>query len=59
MTWVLHLGQEDPMKEGVATHTSILAQGIPWTLEPGQLQSIGSNNHMKFRYENSFLNDCW
>ena len=42
VTWVLHLGQEDPMKEGVATHTSILAQGIPWTLEPGQLQSIGS-----------------
>ena len=35
------LGQKDPMKEGLATHFSILAWKIPWTEEPGGLQSIG------------------
>ena len=33
---------EDPLKEGMATHSSILAWGIPWTEEPGGLQSTGS-----------------
>ena len=56
---VLSLGWEDPLKEGMATHSSILALRVPWTEEPGQLQSTGSNNHMKFQYENSFLNDHW
>jgi len=41
-TWVCFLGQEDPLKKGVATHSSILAQKIPWTEEPGRLQSMGS-----------------
>ena len=36
------LGQEDPLEEGMATHASILAWRIPWTEEPGRLQSIGS-----------------
>ena len=36
------LGQEDPLEEGMATHSSILAWEIPWTEEPGGLQSIGS-----------------
>ena len=36
------LGQEDPLEEGTATHSSILAWRIPWTEEPGGLQSIGS-----------------
>ena len=36
------LGQEDPLEEGMATHSSILAWKIPWTKEPGGLQSIGS-----------------
>ena len=40
-TQVLSLGQEDPLKEGMATHSSILAWRIPWTEEPGELQSIG------------------
>jgi len=40
-TWVLSLGQGDPLKKGMATHFSILAWEIPWTEEPGQLQSIG------------------
>ena len=36
------LGQEDPLEEGMATHSSILAWRIPWTEEAGGLQSIGS-----------------
>ena len=35
------LGQEAPLEEGTATHTSILAWGIPWTEEPDRLQSMG------------------
>ena len=38
----LTLGREDPLEEGMATHTSILAWRIPWTEEPGGLQPIGS-----------------
>ena len=41
-TWVLSLGQEDPLEKGIATHSSILSWRIPWTEEPGELQSIGS-----------------
>ena len=41
-TWVQSLGQEDPLEEGMATYSSILAWGIPWTEEPGRLQPIGS-----------------
>ena len=41
-TWVQSLGQEDPLEESMATHSSILAWRIPWTEEPGRLQSIGS-----------------
>ena len=37
---VQSLGQEDTLKEGMATHSSILAWRIPWTEEPGGLQSI-------------------
>ena len=36
------LGQEDPLEEGMATNSSILAWRIPWTEEPGGLQSMGS-----------------
>ena len=36
-TWVRSLGGEDPLKEEMATHSSILAWEIPWTLEPGEL----------------------
>ena len=53
-TWVWSLGWEDPLKEGMATHSSILALNTPWTEEPGRLQSMGvtkswtwlSNEHM-------------
>ena len=39
---VRSLGPEDPLEEGMATHSSILAGRIPWTEEPGGLQSLGS-----------------
>ena len=39
--WVQSLGWEDPLEEGMATHSSILARRIPWTEEPGGLQSMG------------------
>ena len=37
-TWVQPLGQEDPLEEEMATHSSILAWEIPWTEKPGRLQ---------------------
>ena len=40
-TRVRSLGQEDPLEKEMATHSSILAQRIPWTEEPGRLQSMG------------------
>ena len=40
-TRVQYLGQEDPLEKGMATHSSILAWEIPWTEEPGGLQSMG------------------
>ena len=40
-TWVWLLGQEDPLEQGMATHSSILAQRIPGTEGPGGLQSMG------------------
>ena len=42
-TWVLSLGQEDALKEEMATHSSILAWKIPWTEESDGLQSMGSH----------------
>ena len=44
-TWEMQarsLGQEDPLKESMATHSSVLAWRIPWTEEPGELWSMGS-----------------
>ena len=40
-TWVRSLGQEDPLGKEMATHSSILVWTIPWTEEPGRLQSWG------------------
>ena len=39
---VRSLGQKDPLEEEMATHSSIFAWKIPWTVEPGRLQSMGS-----------------
>ena len=41
--WVPSMGGDDPLEEGMATHSSILAREIPWTEEPGGLQSIVSH----------------
>ena len=40
-TRVHSLGREDPLEKGMASHSSILAWRIPWTEEPGRLQSVG------------------
>jgi len=42
------LGREDPLEEEIATHSSVLAWEIPWTEEPGGLQSTGSQ---RVRYD--------
>ena len=42
-TWFRSLGWEDPLEKGMATQSSILAWRIPWTEEPGGLQSMGSH----------------
>ena len=39
-TWVQSLGQEDPLENGMATHSSVLAWRIPWTEEPGGLHTV-------------------
>ena len=41
-TWLQSLGQEDPLEKGTATHSSIFSLRIPWTEEPGGLQSMWS-----------------
>ena len=41
-TWVQSLDGKDPLEKGMATHSSILTWKIPWTKEPGGLQSTGS-----------------
>ena len=42
-TGVRSLDREDPLEEGMATHTSVLAWRIPWTEKPGRLQSMESH----------------
>ena len=41
--WVPSLGGKDPLENGMTTHSSILAWRIPWTEEPGKLQSMGGH----------------
>ena len=41
-TWLQSLGQEDPLEEGMTTHSSVLAWRIPWAEEPGRLQYMES-----------------
>ena len=47
-TWFRSLGWEDPLEKEMATYSSILAWRIPWTEEPGRLQSMGSQ---RVRYD--------
>ena len=53
--WVQSLGWTDPPEEGMATHCSILAWRIPWTEEPGGLQSLESQ---RVRHDSSDLAKC-
>ena len=53
-TWVWSLGWEDPVEKGMATHSSILAWRIPWTEEPGGLQSMGSQRVIHSLVTNTF-----
>ena len=48
-TWVPSLGWEDPLEEGMATHSRILVWGNPWTEEPGGLQSMGSQSRTRLK----------
>ena len=48
-TWIQSLGWEDPLGNGMATHSSILAWRISWTEEPGGLQSIGSQSQTQLK----------
>ena len=41
-TQVQSLGQEDPLEKGMTTHSNVHARRIPWTMEPGGLQFVGS-----------------
>ena len=45
--WIRSLGGEDSLEEGMATHSSIPAQRIPWTEEPNGLQSMGSQSQIR------------
>ena len=49
-TWVQFLGWEDPLEEGMVTHSSILAGEISWTEEPGGLRSVGSQSQTQLRW---------
>ena len=49
-SWTSSLGREDPLEEGMASHSSILAWRIPWTEEPGGLQSLGSQNRTQLSH---------
>ena len=46
---VQSLGWKDPLEEGMATHSSILAWRLPWTEDPGRLQSMGSQSWIRLK----------
>ena len=54
-TWVQSLGQEDPLEEVMATHSSILAWRIPWTEEPGGLQSMRLSSRTAYPFFKIYL----
>ena len=63
-TWVRSLGWEDSLEKEMATHSSILAWRIPWTEEPGRLQSMGSqrvwcNFHIHFFSRDKNMHLFW
>ena len=56
--WVQSLSQEDPLEKGMATHSSILAWKIPWTEEPGGLQSMGEPGGLQSMVSQRVGHDC-
>ena len=59
-TWVQSLGQEDPLEKAVAPHSSTLACQIPWSEEPGRLQSmgllrVGMTERLHFHFLNNII----
>ena len=59
-TWVRSLGWEDPQEKEMATHSSTLAWKIPWTEEPGRLQSMGhkeldTTERLQFHFDFLYL----
>ena len=56
-TWVRSLGREDRLEEGTATHSSILAWRIPWTEEPGGLQSMNMTERLSLHYDDSCIDN--
>ena len=63
-TWIPSLGWEDLLEKGMATHSSILAWEIPWTEEPGRLQSMGCKPVLwkgsgSSRPSSRCISDCW
>ena len=63
-TWVRFLGQEDPLEKEMATHSSILAWRMPWTEEPGGLQSMESQEsdtteRLNNDYYSIWINCLW
>ena len=58
-TWVRSLAWGDPLEKGMATHSSILAWEIPWTEEPGGLQSMGWQRVGQTYRLNSNNNNMW
>ena len=60
MTWARSLGQEDPLEEETATHSSILAWEVPWTEGPGGLQSMESTKSWtRLKQPSSNSRGCW
>ena len=60
-TWVQSLGWEDPLEEEMATHSSILAWEIPWTEEPGGLQSMGLQrvrHELATEHRHTLMHNC-
>ena len=54
-TWVQSLGQKDPLEKEMANHSSILAWRIPWTEEPGGLQSMRSCKRVRHDLEMAWM----
>ena len=57
-TWVRSLGWEDSLEKGMATHSSIFAWRIPWTEEPGGLQSMGTQLS-NFHFHHNLVSVDW